>query len=183
MTQLNIAVLVGSLRKDSSNHKLAEALIRLAPADLTFYLVDLHDLPLYNQDDEANPAPQVTVFRQALKPANGFLFVTPEYNRSITGVLKNALDIGSRPFGQSVWSDKPAGIVGVSSGMFGTSMAQQHLRNVLSFLDVHTLSQPEVYLQYKEGLFDEKGNINEASRAFLQTWMDRFTAWVKKFNA
>ena len=97
----------------------------------------------------------MAAFREALKPANGFLFVTPEYNRSVPGVLKNALDIGSRPSGQSVWSGKPAGIVGVSSGMFGTSMAQQHLRNILSFLDVHTLSQPEVYLQFKEGLIDE----------------------------
>lgn len=183
MTQLNIAVLVGSLRKDSSNHKLAEALIRLAPGELSFYFVDLKDLPFYNQDDEANPSAQVTAFRNALKPARGFLFVTPEYNRSIPGALKNALDIGSRPTGQSVWSGKPAGIVGVSSGVLGTSMAQQHLRNILSFLDVHTLSQPEVYLQYKEGLIDEQGNINEASRAFLQAWMDKFNVWVIKFNS
>ncbi|MEA5079890.1 MAG: NAD(P)H-dependent oxidoreductase [Anaerolineaceae bacterium] len=183
MTQLKIAVLVGSLRKDSSNRKLAEALIRLAPAELSFFFVDLKELPLYNQDDETSPSAQVTAFREALKPANGFLFVTPEYNRSIPGVLKNALDIGSRPYGQSVWGGKPAGIVGVSSGVLGSSMAQQHLRNILSFLDVPTLSQPEVYLQYKEGLIDEQGNINETSRAFLQSWMDKFSAWVKKFNS
>lgn len=183
MSQFKIAVLVGSLRKDSSNRKIAESLIRLAPDDLAFYFVDLHDLPLYNQDDESAPSAGVSAFRQSLKTANGFLFVTPEYNRSIPGVLKNALDIGSRPYGQSVWSGKPAGMVGVSSGVLGSSMAQQHLRNILSFLDVPTLSQPEVYLQYKEGLIDEHGNINEASRGFLQSWMDKFSAWVKKFNA
>ena len=113
----------------------------------------------------------------------GFLIVTPEYNRSIPGSLKNALDMGSRPYGQSVWAGKPAGILGVSSGVLGTSMAQQHLRNILAFMDVPVMAQPEVYLQFKEGLIDAEGNIGEANRDFLQGWMDKFAAWVQRLNS
>lgn len=183
MKQLNIAVLVGSLRKDSNNRKLANAIVRLAPSELQFKFVEIGALPLYNQDEESTPFAAVTQFREALKPVQGFLIVTPEYNRSIPGSLKNALDMGSRPYGQSVWAGKPAGILGVSSGVLGTSMAQQHLRNILAFMDVPVMAQPEVYLQFKEGLIDTEGNIGEASRGFLQGWMDKYAAWVKRFNS
>jgi chromate reductase len=182
MKPYTIAVLVGSLRKESYNKKLAIAMMKLAPADLNFKQVELGVLPLYNQEDEGAPSAAVKDFRAEIAAAEGLLFVTPEYNRSIPGVLKNALDQGSRPAGQNAWAGKPAGILGISVGMMGTSMAQQHLRNILAFLDVPVLAQPEVFLQYKEGLFDETGSIGEASRQFLQNWMNKYAAWIRKFN-
>ena len=109
------------------------------------------------------------------------MFVTPEYNRSIPGVLKNAIDLASRPYGQNVWAGKPAGVLGASTGAIGTAMAQQHLRNILAYLDVPVFAQPEAYIHAKEGLFDESGNIGPDSKSFLQAWMDRYVAWVKKF--
>ena len=111
------------------------------------------------------------------------MFVTPEYNRSIPGVLKNAIDQASRPYGQSAWAGKPAGVIGVSVGAIGTALAQQHLRNVLAYLDVPTLGQPEAFIQVKDGLFDEAGNIASGSRDFLQGWMDRYVVWVKRHSA
>ncbi len=181
MSQIKIAVVVGSLRKESFNHKLAIALAKLAPADFAFEHVRIDDLPLYNQDDDANPAESVKRLKAAVKSSQGLLFVTPEYNRSIPGVLKNAIDHASRPYGQSVWAGKPAGVIGVSVGAIGTSLAQQHLRNVLAYLDVPTLGQPEAFVQAKEGLFGPDGRIaNEDSRKFLQGWVDRYVAWVRK---
>ena len=180
MSQYSIAVLVGSLRKESLNAKLAAALARLAPPELSFQRVQIGDLPLYNQDDDASPAPSVVRLKGQVAAAQGVLFVTPEYNRSIPGVLKNAIDHGSRPYGRSVWAGKPAGVAGISPGAPGTSMAQQHLRNMLAYLDMPTLSQPEVFLQYKEGLFDAAGDIGEASRGFLQGWMDRYVAFLRR---
>ncbi len=180
MAQYDIAVVVGSLRKDSFNAKLAVALGKLAPADFNFHRVEIGDLPLYSQDDDADQAQPVKRLRGEIAAAQGVLFVTPEYNRSIPGVLKNAIDNGSRPWGQSAWAGKPAAVLGVSPGAMGTAMAQQHLRNVLTFLDMPTLQQPEVFLQAKEGLFNADGSIGEGSRAFLQGWMDKFAAFVKK---
>ena len=180
MSQYSIAVLVGSLRKESLNAKLAAALARLAPPELSFQRVQISDLPLYNQDDDASPAPSVVRLKGQVAAAQGVLFVTPEYNRSIPGVLKNAIDHGSRPYGHSVWAGKPAGVAGISPGAPGTSMAQQHLRNMLAYLDMPTLGQPEVFLQYKEGLFDAAGGIGEASRGFLQGWMDRYVAFLRR---
>jgi chromate reductase len=180
MNQYQIAVIIGSLRKNSVNRKLAAAVVRLAPEDFCFWQVSIGSLPLFNQDDEAYPSETVQRFRAEIQKAHALLFVTPEYNRSIPGVLKNALDQGSRPLGQNVWAGKPAGILGVSSGVLGTALAQQHLRNILSYLDVPTLTQPEVYMQAKEGLFDEQGNIGQGSLQFLQNWMNRYVAWVKK---
>ncbi|HRC72400.1 MAG TPA: NAD(P)H-dependent oxidoreductase, partial [Candidatus Competibacter sp.] len=110
----------------------------------------------------------------------GVLFVTPEYNRSIPGVLKNAIDHASRPYGQSAWNGKPAGVIGVSVGAIGTALAQQHLRNILAYLNMPTLGQPEAFIQAKDGLFDGAGNIGESSRKFLQDWMNQYVAWVKK---
>ncbi len=183
MAQYTIATIVGSLRRDSFNRKLAAGLAGLAPADFAFTTVEIGDLPLYNQDDDANQAQTVLRLKSQIASARGLLFVTPEYNRSIPGVLKNALDHGSRPYGKSAWAGKPAGVIGISPGAAGTAMAQQHLRNILAFLDVPTLGQPEVFLQNKEGLFNADGTIGEASRGFLQTWMDRYTAFVRHHAA
>jgi len=179
MSQYEIAVVVGSLRKDSLNRKLANALAKLAPSNFSFKHISIHDLPLYNQDDDANPGEAVKSFKQEIMKANGLLFVTPEYNRSIPGVLKNALDHASRPYGQSAWASKPAGVIGISVGAAGTAMAQQHLRNILAYLDVPTLGQPEAFIQAKDGLFDDEGNIGELSRKFLQNWVDKYVAWIK----
>ncbi len=180
MSKYQIAVIVGSLRKDSFNRKLATALAKLAPSDFTFKQLDISDLPLYNQDDDGSPAGSVTRLKSEIQAAQGLLFITPEYNRSIPGVLKNAIDHASRPYGQSAWGGKPAGVIGASIGAMGTALAQQHLRNILAYLDVPTLGQPEAFIQAKDGLFDESGNIGPASKQFLQGWMDRYVAWVKK---
>ena len=181
MSQYNIAVIVGSLRRDSFNRKLADAVVKLASPEFSFKQVQIGDLPLYNQDDDANPAEAVKRMKTEIAAAQGLLFITPEYNRSIPGVLKNAIDHASRPYGQSVWAGKPAGILGVSVGAIGTSMAQQHLRNILAYLNVPTLGQPEAFIQAKAGLFDESGNIGPDSKEFMQAWMDYYLAWVKKF--
>jgi len=183
MSKYKIAVIVGSLRKDSFNRKLANAIVKLAPSEFTFQHVQISDLPLYNQDDDMNQAESVKRLKNEIKNAQGLLFVTPEYNRSIPGVLKNAIDNASRPYGQNAWAGKPAGILGASIGVIGTAMAQQHLRNVLAFLDVPTLAQPEAFIHAKDGLFDELGNIGIDSKQFLQNWMDRYVAWVKKHIA
>jgi chromate reductase len=144
--------------------------------------VQIGDLPLYNQDD-TNQAESVKRLKREINDAQGLLFVTPEYNRSTPGVLKNAIDHASRPYGQSAWTGKPAGVLGVSPGATGTAMAQQHLRNILVALDVATLAQPEAFIHAKDGLFDEDGNIDAGSKKFLQSWMDRYVAWVKKHAA
>jgi chromate reductase, NAD(P)H dehydrogenase (quinone) len=180
MSHYQIAVVVGSLRKDSFNRKLADAIVKLAPPEFSFQQLQINDLPLYNQDDDAHQADSVKRMKSEIKRAQGVLFVTPEYNRSIPGVLKNAIDNASRPYGQNAWAGKPAGVIGISIGVIGTALSQQHLRNVLAFLDMPTMGQPEVFLQAKDGLFDEAGNIGADSRQFLQNWMDKYVAWVKK---
>ena len=184
MSQYQIAVVVGSLRRDSFNRKLADAVIALAPPELSFKHVRIDDLPLYNQDDDDHPADSVKRLKAEITASQGVLFVTPEYNRSISGVLKNAIDHASRPYGQSVWEGKPAGVMGASVGAPGTSMAQQHLRNMLAYLDMPTLGQPEVFIHVTDGFFDQSGNIaRKDSKEFLQSWMDRFVEWVKKHAA
>ncbi len=179
MSHHEIAVFVGSLRKDSSNRKLATALAKLAPTEFSFKQIEIGDLPLYTQDDDASPSASVKRLKSEIASAQGLLFVTPEYNRSIPGVLKNAIDHASRPYGKSVWAGKPAGVIGASVGAIGTAMAQQHLRNVLAYLDVPTLGQPEAFIHAKDGLFDAKGDIGPESKVFLQGWMDHYVAWVK----
>lgn len=179
MSNYQIALIVGSLRKDSFNQKLATALTKLAPAEFVFKQVSIRDLPLYNQDDDANQADSVKRLKADILTAQGLLFVTPEYNRSMPGVLKNAIDHASRPYGQNAWAGKPAGVIGASIGSIGTALAQQHLRNVLAYLDVPTMGQPEAFIHVKEGLFNESGEIGEGSKQFLQGWMDRYVAWVK----
>ncbi len=180
MAVLRIAVIVGSLRRDSINRRLATALVALGPPDLEFKSLEIGDLPLYNQDDDANQAPPVRQLKQKIAAAQGLLFVTPEYSRSIPGVLKNALDHAARPYGQNAWAGKPAGVLGASPGVMGTSMAQQHLRNILTSLDVPTLAQPEAFLHATDGFFDAAGGIGAGSRKFLQLWMDRYAAWVRR---
>ncbi len=180
LSRYQIAIIVGSLRKDSFNGKLANAIIKLAPPEFSFKQVQIGDLPLYNQDGDTNPVEAVKRLKAEIVASHGLLFVTPEYNRSLPGVLKNALDHASRPYGQSAWAGKPAGILGVSVGANGTAMAQQHLRNILAYLDVPTLGQPEAFIQVKDGLFDADGNIGAGSKNFLQNWMDRYVAWVDK---
>jgi chromate reductase len=179
MSQYTVAVVVGSLRRESFNRKLATAIIRLAPPEFAFSPVEIGDLPLYNQDDDANQADAVKRLKADIASASGVLFVTAEYNRSIPGVLKNAIDHASRPYGHSAWAGKPAGILGVSLGAIGTALAQQHLRNVLAYLDMPTLGAPEAFIQMKDGLFDDAGNIGPASEPFLRGWITKYAAWVK----
>jgi chromate reductase len=180
MATYQILVVVGSLRRDSFNRKFARALTRLAPSEFTFKDADIGSLPLYNQDDDTHPAEPVRRLKADIADSQGLLFVTPEYNRSMPGVLKNALDLGSRPYGQNAWAGKPAGVIGVSIGAIGTALAQQHLRNVLAYLDVPTMGQPEAFIQASDALFDADGGIAAKSRDFVQGWMNRYVAWVKR---
>jgi chromate reductase len=178
-----IAVVVGSIRKESINKKLARALEKMLPAGYAFKHIRIDDLPLYNQDTEQNPGEAVTRLREEIKACAGVIFVTPEYNRSYPGVLKNAIDHGSRPWGKSVWAGKPAGVIGIAAGAIGTALAQQHLRNVLTYLDMPTLNQPEAYLQAKEGFFTADGGIGEASREFAEKWLAAYLKWLGRCAA
>lgn len=181
MSQYEIRIVVGSLRRDSYNQKLADAISKLGPRQCSFSQLRIDDLPLYNQDDDANPAPPVQRLKSAIRAAHGILFVTPEYNRSMPGVLKNAIDHASRPYGQSAWEGKPAGVIGCSIGAIGTAVSQQHLRNSLAYLNMPTLGQPEVFLQVNDAFFDAQGGFASAdTKKFLQTWMDQYVAWVQK---
>ena len=178
-----IGYIVGSLRKDSHNRKLANALIKLGPPDFNFKELRIGDLPLYNQDDDRSQAPEVQRLKSELRAADAVIFVTAEYNRSIPGVLKNALDHASRPYGQSAWSGKPAGVIGASPGAISTAVAQQHLRTILAYLDMPTLGQPEAFIHVKDGFFDEAGGIaNPDTRKFLHGWMDKYATWVKRLT-
>ncbi len=181
MGKIKVAVLVGSLRKDSFNRKLAKAVEKLAPEGFEFQHLRIDNLPLYNQDFDGDYPAEGKRLKQEVETADALLFVTPEYNRSIPGVLKNALDIGSRPWGTNSFASKPGAAIGISVGATGTSMAQQHLRNVLLYLDVVLMGQPEVYVQFKEGLIDDEGDIgNPDTRKFLQGFVDTYVAWVSK---
>jgi chromate reductase, NAD(P)H dehydrogenase (quinone) len=181
MTQKKIAEFVGSLRKESFNRKIAKALTLLAPESLKLDIIEISSLPLYNQDydDEGNTPSAWTDFRQQVKSFDGVLFITPEYNRSVPAVLKNALDVGSRPYGKSVWDGKPGAVVSVSPGAIGGFGANHHLRQSLVFLNVPTLQQPEAYIGNAASLFDKEGNlINDSTREFLINFMQTFSVWV-----
>ena len=182
MSELNIAVFVGSLRGGSFNRRLARAVEKLAPAGFTFKHIRIDDLPLYSQDfDKDYPAVAMRL-KKDIASADGLLFVTPEYNRSIPGVLKNAIDIASRPWGTNSFAGKPGAVIGASIGSTGTALAQQHLRNVLTYLDVATLAQPEVFIQFKDELIAEDGTINnEGTTKFVQCFVDKYVAWIKRF--
>jgi chromate reductase len=183
MTEFKVGYFVGSLAKASINRKLANALVRLAPAELRMTEITFRDLPLYCYDSDADYPPPARALKEAIAGVDAILFVTPEYNRSIPGVLKNAIDHASRPYGKSVWDGKPAGVIGVSVGPVGTALAQQHLRNILAYLNMPTLGQPEAFIHNKEGLYDAAGNIGEASKKFLQSWVDAYVAWVQQHQA
>ncbi|MDQ5986260.1 MAG: Quinone reductase [Syntrophus sp. SKADARSKE-3] len=179
----NIAVFVGSLRKESFNRKIAKALITLAPESFMLEIIEIGGLPLYNQDfdDQGTPLPEWVAFRKRVKSFDGVIFVTPEYNRSVPAVLKNALDVGSRPYGQSIWEGKPGAVISVSPGAIGGFGANHHLRQSLVFLDVPTMQQPEAYIGSAAKLFDTDGKIaSETTREFLIKFMDAYAAWVAK---
>ena len=178
MGNLQIAIVVGSLRKESFNKQLANNIVKMAPSSIAFKFVEIGNLPLYNQDDDDDQAESVRKLKAEIHQCDAVLFVTPEYNRSVPGVLKNALDHGSRPYGQNAWAKKPAAIIGISPSPVGTAIAQQHLRGILAVLDMPTLCQPEMFIQMKDGFFDGSGNVNEVSRKFIKNWLDRFTNWA-----
>ncbi|HXF42826.1 MAG TPA: NAD(P)H-dependent oxidoreductase [Pyrinomonadaceae bacterium] len=174
-----VAVIIGSLRKESYNRRLANALIKSAQNVMDCEIVEIGNLPLYNQDFEDTPGQAVIEFKEKIFNKDGVIFVTPEYNRSIPGVLKNAIDIGSRPKKESVWSRRPAGIIGCSPGPIGTALAQQHLRNILAHLDMPTLGQPEFFLQVTDGTFLADGSLAEKSQKHLERWIESFALWLQ----
>jgi len=177
----DVAVLVGSLRRDSLNRKLALALAELAPPTLALSIVEIGRLPLYNTDEEGMPPNEWAEFRARIAVADAVLFVTPEYNRSVPAALKNALDIGSRPGGLSVWNGKPGGVVTATTGQLGGFGANHHLRQSLMFLNVPTMQQPEAYIRFKPGLVDDQGEVtDEETRAFLRRYMEDLAAFIAR---
>jgi len=179
----DIAVLVGSLRKDSFNRKMAHALAELAPPALDLEIVEIGQLPLYNQDADANPPAAWIAFRERIGRADGILFVTPEYNRSVPAALKNAIDVASRPYGKNMWNGKPGAIVSVSPGAVGGFGANHHLRQSFVFLNVLAMAQPEAYIGGADKLFDGEGKLsNPSTREFLGKYMQAFADWVVRMT-
>ncbi|UJP09322.1 NAD(P)H-dependent oxidoreductase [Microbacterium sp. KUDC0406] len=176
-----IGYLIGSLASDSINRVLSKALVRLAPEDLEMFEIPIRDLPLYNRDEEHDPGPAVTAFKQAIEGADGLLFISPEYNRSIPGALKNAIDIGSRPWGHNSFARKPTGIIGASTGAIGTAVMQSSMRGVLSFLDAPQLNSPEAYITFKPEIYGDDGSVSDESTAqFLRHYMEEYSALVAR---
>ena len=180
--QKNVAVFVGSLRKESYNRKIAKALVELAPAPLKLEILEVGHLPFYNEDDEPNPPASWVEFRQRVAKADGVIFVTPEYNRSTAPALKNAIDVGSRPYGSNVWGGKPATIISSAMGAMGGFGANHHLRQTLMCLNVPLLQQPEAYLGgVSDSLFEADGSlINERTRSFLNAHIQGYANWVER---
>jgi chromate reductase, NAD(P)H dehydrogenase (quinone) len=179
----NVVVIVGSLRKESFTLKIAKALAKLAPDTVKLNVVTLHDISFFNQDLEASPPADWLAFREKLQNSNGILFVTPEYNRSISGVLKNAIDVGSRPYGKSSFNGKPTGIVSNSPGPLGGVSAAKHLQNILPGISGPIMQQPEIYLNGVGDAFDDKGElIKEPLQKVLKQYIDGFSAFVEKHN-
>jgi chromate reductase len=177
----NVAVFVGSLRKDSLNRKLAKALIALAPGSLMLQIVEIGHLPFYNQDFEEKPPREVVEFRQRVKSADALLFVTPEYNRSVPAVLKNAIDVASRPYGKNAWDGKPGAVISLSTGEIGGFGANHHLRQSLVFINVPTMGQPEAYIGNGASLFDDKGALtNDSTKDFLRQFLQAFARWIDR---
>ena len=180
MKTFKIAVIVGSLRKESLNLKMAKALAELAPESLSLKIVDLAGLPMFNEDLEANPPNEWITFKEQISAADGVLFLTPEYNRSIPGVLKNAIDVGSRPYGQSAWDGKPGAVMSLSPGNISGFGANHHLRQALTFLNVPAMAQPEAYIGGAADLFDDTGALtNDSTKGFLKSFMQAFAKWVQ----
>jgi chromate reductase len=179
----DVAVFVGSLRRQAYSRKLANALETLAPPSLELEIVEIGALPLYNEDLDANPPAEWASFRERVHRADAVLFVTPEYNRSVPGVLKNAIDVGSRPYGKSAWDGKPGAVASTSPGVIGAFGANHHLRQSLVFLNVPVLQQPEVYVGGAAKLFDEEGRlVNDTTRQFLRDFLDAFAAWIERIR-
>jgi chromate reductase, NAD(P)H dehydrogenase (quinone) len=178
----NVAVIVGSLRKQSINRKLANTLLEIAQPTLALEIVEIGQLSLYNQDDEANPpAPWVT-FRERVAAAGAVLFVTPEYNRSIPGVLKNAIDVASRPYVKNAWDGKPGALVSASPGAAGGTCGSQHLRQSMMAVNISAMPQPEIYLSRADKLFDEQGRLlDDSTRKFLASFIAAFAIWIDRF--
>lgn len=182
MSKKKIAVLIGSLRKESFNKKVANQLIQLAPDSLELEIVEIGQLTHYNEDIEQNPPKEYVEFRKKIKSVDGFLFVTPEYNRSVPSALKNALDVGSRPYGQSVWDGKPGAVVSVSMSAIGGFGSNHIVRQSMVFLNVPMMQQPEAYIGSAHTLFDENGNLlSDDTRKFLKNYIDAYAAWVNSF--
>jgi chromate reductase len=180
MAERKVAVLVGSLRKESFTRKVANALARVAPPSLKLEIVEIANVSNYNQDLEETPPADWTAFRDRIRAADAVLFATPEYNRSVPGVLKNAIDVASRPYGKSAWNGKPGAVISVSPGQLSGFGANHHLRQSLVFLNVPTMQQPEAYIGGADKLFDQNGSLtNESTRKFLQNFMTSFAAWVE----
>lgn len=178
-----IGIVVGSLRKESYSKKIAHNVAALFPEGYETEFIEIGNLPLYNEEYDENAPAEYTAFRNSVKEVDAVLFVTPEYNRSVPGVLKNALDVGSRPYGQSVWGGKPAAIISQSISNLSGFGANHHLRQSLTFLDMPVLQQPEVYLANSPDLLDENGKINnEGTINFLQSVVDAFVELIKKFS-
>jgi chromate reductase len=176
----NVAVLIGSLRKESFTRKVANAVIKLAPASLSFETIELGGLPLYNQDLESAPPAAWVEFRNKLRAADAVLFATPEYNRSVPGVLKNAIDVGSRPRESNGFKGKPGAVISVSPGALAAFGANHHLRQMLVFLDVPTMQQPEAYIGGANKLFDAAGNLTaDSTREFLTRFAEAFARWIE----
>lgn len=181
MTTFNVGYLIGSLSKRSINRKLAHALIRLAPKELTFTEIQIADLPLYNYDLDANFPPVATAFKEQVAKVDAVLFLTPEYNRSIPGALKNAIDWASRPYGQNAFSRKPSAVIGTSPGKIGTAVAQQHLRSILSYCNSPQMNSPEAYIQFEKGMITDDGEAtNESTANFLREYMQEFCNFVTR---
>jgi chromate reductase, NAD(P)H dehydrogenase (quinone) len=183
MAKFKVAVIVGSLRKDSMNLKLGKALAKLGQDKFEATFLQIGDLPLFNQDLEANFPESATRLKNDIKAADAVLFVTPEYNRSMPGPLKNAIDWCSRPYGKNAFAGKPAAICGASPGAIGTACSQSSLKPVLSYLDIALMGQPELYLHFTEGLIDSDGNIsNENTQKFLKKFVDTFATWIAQHS-
>ena len=183
MSSKNIAVIVGSLRKESFNLKMAKALIAIAPETLVFKILKIGKLKMYNQDHDEKPPAVWTDFRNQLSDFDGILFVTPEHNRSVPAVLKNAIGVGSRPYGKSSWNGKPAAVVTVSPRQIDGFGTNHHLRQVLVFLNVPAMAQPEAYISNAGDLFDNHGNLmNTSTLEFLGKFMLSFSEWVAKIT-
>ena len=180
----NVAVVIGSLRKGSFTRRVANALCSLAPERLKMEVVQIGDLPLYNADLEANPPAAWAEFRRKIAAFDAVLFVTPEYNRSVPGVLKNAIDVASRPYGQSAWAKKPAAVVSVSPGAIGGFGANHHLRQMLVFLDMPVMQQPEAYISGADKLFGDDGRLtNDSTKEFLRKIIASFEAWIDRIRS
>lgn len=179
MNKHKIAVIVGSLRKESFNLKTAKAMMAMAPESFNMELLDISGLPMFNEDLEANPPKEWETLRKKIKDADGLLFFTPEYNRSVPGVLKNAIDVGSRPYGKNSWDGKPAAIVSVSIGAISGFGANHHLRQSLTFVNVPTMAQPEAYIGGASELFNDNGELNnDSTKGFLKSFLKAFEKWV-----